>query len=105
MDGKHKRRDSIFERLQVDIQHLCLSKFLLGFCNKWRVNFRFWILVRSICTVACLNVVGMTDYSQGLLGRVNAACVCIYIHIYIKWRFKIFYFLYTYSVYNDVYKV
>ncbi|XP_027596571.1 tRNA:m(4)X modification enzyme TRM13 homolog [Pipra filicauda] len=26
VDGKHKRRDSIFERLQVDIQHLCLSK-------------------------------------------------------------------------------
>ncbi|KAM9283848.1 tRNA:m(4)X modification enzyme TRM13 homolog isoform 3-T3 [Morus bassanus] len=25
VDGKHKRRDSIFERLQVDIQHLCLS--------------------------------------------------------------------------------
>nr|XP_013224448.1 tRNA:m(4)X modification enzyme TRM13 homolog [Columba livia] len=29
VDGKHKRRDSVFERLQVDIQHLCLSKFLL----------------------------------------------------------------------------
>ncbi|NXM31482.1 TRM13 enzyme, partial [Oxyruncus cristatus] len=26
VDGKHKRRDSIFERLQVDIQHLCLDK-------------------------------------------------------------------------------
>uniref|UniRef100_A0A672UDH8 tRNA:m(4)X modification enzyme TRM13 n=2 Tax=Strigops habroptila TaxID=2489341 RepID=A0A672UDH8_STRHB len=26
VDGKHQRRDSIFERLQVDIQHLCLSK-------------------------------------------------------------------------------
>ncbi|XP_049665116.1 tRNA:m(4)X modification enzyme TRM13 homolog isoform X2 [Accipiter gentilis] len=26
VDGKHKRRDSIFERLQVDIQHLCLKK-------------------------------------------------------------------------------
>ncbi|NXK94760.1 TRM13 enzyme, partial [Formicarius rufipectus] len=26
VDGKHKRRDSIFERLQVDIQHLCLNK-------------------------------------------------------------------------------
>ncbi|XP_040983694.1 tRNA:m(4)X modification enzyme TRM13 homolog isoform X3 [Aquila chrysaetos chrysaetos] len=25
VDGKHKRRDSIFERLQVDIQHLCLN--------------------------------------------------------------------------------
>ncbi|XP_066181366.1 tRNA:m(4)X modification enzyme TRM13 homolog isoform X1 [Sylvia atricapilla] len=25
MDGKHKRRDSVFERLQVDIQHLCLN--------------------------------------------------------------------------------
>lgn len=33
VDGKHKRRDSIFERLQVDIQHLCLSKFLLGLCH------------------------------------------------------------------------
>ncbi|XP_013816756.1 tRNA:m(4)X modification enzyme TRM13 homolog isoform X2 [Apteryx mantelli] len=26
VDGKHKRKDSIFERLQVDIQHLCLNK-------------------------------------------------------------------------------
>uniref|UniRef100_A0A8B9F7V6 tRNA:m(4)X modification enzyme TRM13 n=1 Tax=Amazona collaria TaxID=241587 RepID=A0A8B9F7V6_9PSIT len=26
VDGKHQRRDSIFERLQVDIQHLCLNK-------------------------------------------------------------------------------
>ncbi|NXG23759.1 TRM13 enzyme, partial [Grallaria varia] len=26
VDGKHKRIDSIFERLQVDIQHLCLNK-------------------------------------------------------------------------------
>ncbi|KAF1555456.1 UNVERIFIED_CONTAM: hypothetical protein FQV16_0006817, partial [Eudyptes robustus] len=26
VDGKHKRRNSIFERLQVDIQHLCLNK-------------------------------------------------------------------------------
>ncbi|XP_021260177.1 tRNA:m(4)X modification enzyme TRM13 homolog isoform X2 [Numida meleagris] len=26
VDGKHKKRDSIFERLQVDIQHLCLNK-------------------------------------------------------------------------------
>ncbi|XP_074894868.1 tRNA:m(4)X modification enzyme TRM13 homolog isoform X3 [Buteo buteo] len=26
VDGKHKRRDSVFERLQVDIQHLCLKK-------------------------------------------------------------------------------
>ncbi|KAM6397574.1 tRNA:m(4)X modification enzyme TRM13 homolog isoform 2-T2 [Pluvialis apricaria] len=26
VDGKHKRRDAIFERLQVDIQHLCLRK-------------------------------------------------------------------------------
>ncbi|NXT02270.1 TRM13 enzyme, partial [Jacana jacana] len=26
VDGKHKGRDSIFERLQVDIQHLCLKK-------------------------------------------------------------------------------
>ncbi|XP_071421845.1 tRNA:m(4)X modification enzyme TRM13 homolog [Pithys albifrons albifrons] len=26
VDGKHKGRDSIFERLQVDIQHLCLNK-------------------------------------------------------------------------------
>ncbi|XP_053929088.1 tRNA:m(4)X modification enzyme TRM13 homolog isoform X2 [Cuculus canorus] len=26
VDGKHKRRDSLFERLQVDIQHLCLKK-------------------------------------------------------------------------------
>ncbi|NXI37560.1 TRM13 enzyme, partial [Galbula dea] len=26
VDGKHKRKDSIFERLQVDIQHLCLKK-------------------------------------------------------------------------------
>ncbi|XP_061860374.1 tRNA:m(4)X modification enzyme TRM13 homolog isoform X3 [Colius striatus] len=26
VDGKHKRRDSAFERLQVDIQHLCLNK-------------------------------------------------------------------------------
>ncbi|NXL42670.1 TRM13 enzyme, partial [Podilymbus podiceps] len=26
VDGKHKRTDSIFERLQVDIQHLCLNK-------------------------------------------------------------------------------
>ncbi|NWX43559.1 TRM13 enzyme, partial [Steatornis caripensis] len=26
VDGKHKRRDSTFERLQVDIQHLCLKK-------------------------------------------------------------------------------
>ncbi|XP_009068129.1 PREDICTED: tRNA:m(4)X modification enzyme TRM13 homolog, partial [Acanthisitta chloris] len=26
VDGKHKRRDSVFERLQVDIQHLCLNK-------------------------------------------------------------------------------
>ncbi|XP_069645619.1 tRNA:m(4)X modification enzyme TRM13 homolog isoform X2 [Haliaeetus albicilla] len=25
VDGKHKRRGSIFERLQVDIQHLCLN--------------------------------------------------------------------------------
>uniref|UniRef100_A0A7M4F7Q1 tRNA:m(4)X modification enzyme TRM13 n=1 Tax=Crocodylus porosus TaxID=8502 RepID=A0A7M4F7Q1_CROPO len=24
VDGKHRKRDSIFERLQVDIQHLCL---------------------------------------------------------------------------------
>ncbi|OXB66169.1 hypothetical protein ASZ78_012968 [Callipepla squamata] len=26
VDGKHKKSDSIFERLQVDIQHLCLNK-------------------------------------------------------------------------------
>ncbi|NXX87208.1 TRM13 enzyme, partial [Urocolius indicus] len=26
VDGKHKMRDSAFERLQVDIQHLCLNK-------------------------------------------------------------------------------
>ncbi|NXJ91764.1 TRM13 enzyme, partial [Corythaixoides concolor] len=26
VDGKHKRRDSMFERLRVDIQHLCLNK-------------------------------------------------------------------------------
>ncbi|XP_035189092.1 tRNA:m(4)X modification enzyme TRM13 homolog isoform X2 [Oxyura jamaicensis] len=26
VDGKHKKRDSVFERLQVDIQHLCLNK-------------------------------------------------------------------------------
>uniref|UniRef100_A0A8C5UEA7 tRNA:m(4)X modification enzyme TRM13 n=1 Tax=Malurus cyaneus samueli TaxID=2593467 RepID=A0A8C5UEA7_9PASS len=26
VDGKHKGRDSVFERLQVDIQHLCLNK-------------------------------------------------------------------------------
>ncbi|XP_009867674.1 PREDICTED: tRNA:m(4)X modification enzyme TRM13 homolog, partial [Apaloderma vittatum] len=26
VDGKHKGRDSIFERLQIDIQHLCLKK-------------------------------------------------------------------------------
>ncbi|NXP44056.1 TRM13 enzyme, partial [Heliornis fulica] len=26
VDGKHRRRDSAFERLQVDIQHLCLKK-------------------------------------------------------------------------------
>ncbi|NXH19700.1 TRM13 enzyme, partial [Bucco capensis] len=26
VDGKHKRKDSVFERLQVDIQHLCLNK-------------------------------------------------------------------------------
>ncbi|XP_019357229.1 PREDICTED: tRNA:m(4)X modification enzyme TRM13 homolog isoform X1 [Gavialis gangeticus] len=26
VDGKHRKRDSIFERLQVDIQHLCLKK-------------------------------------------------------------------------------
>ncbi|XP_010114360.1 PREDICTED: tRNA:m(4)X modification enzyme TRM13 homolog, partial [Chlamydotis macqueenii] len=26
VDGKHKRRDSVFERLRVDIQHLCLKK-------------------------------------------------------------------------------
>ncbi|KYO19537.1 tRNA:m(4)X modification enzyme TRM13-like protein isoform C [Alligator mississippiensis] len=26
VDGKHRKRDSIFERLQVDIQHLCLNK-------------------------------------------------------------------------------
>ncbi|NXP69653.1 TRM13 enzyme, partial [Ramphastos sulfuratus] len=26
VDGKHKRKDSVFERLQVDIQHLCLKK-------------------------------------------------------------------------------
>ncbi|KAM9543985.1 tRNA:m(4)X modification enzyme TRM13 homolog [Guaruba guarouba] len=26
VDGKHQRRDSVFERLQVDIQHLCLNK-------------------------------------------------------------------------------
>ncbi|NXG52506.1 TRM13 enzyme, partial [Psilopogon haemacephalus] len=26
VDGKHKRTDSVFERLQVDIQHLCLKK-------------------------------------------------------------------------------
>ncbi|XP_075281137.1 tRNA:m(4)X modification enzyme TRM13 homolog isoform X3 [Opisthocomus hoazin] len=25
VDGKHKRRDSVFERLQVDIKHLCLD--------------------------------------------------------------------------------
>eukprot|EP00075_Anas_platyrhynchos_P029586 XP_027318839.1 tRNA:m(4)X modification enzyme TRM13 homolog isoform X2 [Anas platyrhynchos] len=25
VDGKHKKRDSVFERLQVDIQHLCLN--------------------------------------------------------------------------------
>uniref|UniRef100_A0A674K0L9 tRNA:m(4)X modification enzyme TRM13 n=1 Tax=Terrapene triunguis TaxID=2587831 RepID=A0A674K0L9_9SAUR len=26
VDGKHRKRDYIFERLQVDIQHLCLNK-------------------------------------------------------------------------------
>ncbi|XP_006000083.1 tRNA:m(4)X modification enzyme TRM13 homolog [Latimeria chalumnae] len=26
VDGKHKNRDSVFERLQIDIQHLCLDK-------------------------------------------------------------------------------
>ncbi|KAM8780183.1 tRNA:m(4)X modification enzyme TRM13 homolog isoform 3-T3 [Rhynchonycteris naso] len=26
VDGKHKRKDSVFERLQIDIQHLCLNK-------------------------------------------------------------------------------
>ncbi|XP_010192581.1 PREDICTED: tRNA:m(4)X modification enzyme TRM13 homolog [Mesitornis unicolor] len=26
VDGKHKRRGSVFERLRVDIQHLCLNK-------------------------------------------------------------------------------
>ncbi|KAM9378990.1 tRNA:m(4)X modification enzyme TRM13 homolog [Phaethornis superciliosus] len=26
IDGKHKRKGSVFERLQVDIQHLCLNK-------------------------------------------------------------------------------
>lgn len=26
VDGKHKKRDSVFERLQIDIQHLCLNK-------------------------------------------------------------------------------
>ncbi|KAG6920978.1 tRNA methyltransferase 13, partial [Chelydra serpentina] len=26
VDGKHRKRDCIFERLQVDIQHLCLNK-------------------------------------------------------------------------------
>ncbi|XP_066102266.1 tRNA:m(4)X modification enzyme TRM13 homolog [Saccopteryx bilineata] len=26
VDGKHKKKDSVFERLQIDIQHLCLNK-------------------------------------------------------------------------------
>ncbi|XP_044528080.1 tRNA:m(4)X modification enzyme TRM13 homolog isoform X1 [Gracilinanus agilis] len=26
VDGKHKKKNSVFERLQIDIQHLCLSK-------------------------------------------------------------------------------
>ncbi|NWQ73069.1 TRM13 enzyme, partial [Columbina picui] len=33
VDGKHKRRDSAFERLQVDIQHLCLSKACINNCT------------------------------------------------------------------------
>ncbi|NXL36542.1 TRM13 enzyme, partial [Glaucidium brasilianum] len=34
VDGKHKRGDSIFERLQVDIQHLCLKKVPILETNK-----------------------------------------------------------------------
>uniref|UniRef100_A0A8C8B565 tRNA:m(4)X modification enzyme TRM13 n=1 Tax=Otus sunia TaxID=257818 RepID=A0A8C8B565_9STRI len=34
VDGKHKRRDSVFERLQVDIQHLCLKKVPILETNK-----------------------------------------------------------------------
>ncbi|XP_055000996.1 tRNA:m(4)X modification enzyme TRM13 homolog isoform X3 [Sorex araneus] len=26
VDGKHKKKNSVFERLQIDIQHLCLNK-------------------------------------------------------------------------------
>lgn len=26
VDGKHRKKNSVFERLQIDIQHLCLSK-------------------------------------------------------------------------------
>ncbi|XP_057356448.1 tRNA:m(4)X modification enzyme TRM13 homolog isoform X5 [Manis pentadactyla] len=29
VDGKHRKKDSMFERLQIDIQHLCLSKIPL----------------------------------------------------------------------------
>ncbi|XP_008695885.1 tRNA:m(4)X modification enzyme TRM13 homolog isoform X2 [Ursus americanus] len=29
VDGKHRRKNSVFERLQIDIQHLCLSKIPL----------------------------------------------------------------------------
>ncbi|KAK2494520.1 hypothetical protein MC885_000590, partial [Smutsia gigantea] len=29
VDGKHRKKDSVFERLQIDIQHLCLSKIPL----------------------------------------------------------------------------
>ena len=26
VDGKHRKKDSVFERLQIDIQHLCLNR-------------------------------------------------------------------------------
>uniref|UniRef100_A0A9L0RQ34 tRNA:m(4)X modification enzyme TRM13 n=1 Tax=Equus caballus TaxID=9796 RepID=A0A9L0RQ34_HORSE len=26
VDGKHRKKNSVFERLQIDIQHLCLNK-------------------------------------------------------------------------------
>ncbi|XP_047641158.1 tRNA:m(4)X modification enzyme TRM13 homolog isoform X1 [Phacochoerus africanus] len=29
VDGKHRKKNSVFERLQIDIQHLCLSKIPL----------------------------------------------------------------------------
>lgn len=82
VDGKHKRRDSIFERLQVDIQHLCLSKFLLGLCHS-EIEVYFKISNTGVpisLYVAHLNIVGFEDYSRWLLGHVDAVCIHIYTH-------------------------